>query len=217
MVKRRTSFFEKDWEPIIKDIIRKYPKNEMLKMIKELRYLTGMDIKEAKDVIDYYLNVIELEKRNKLAESEKSRPRMAYVASSSGAIQKSGHCFHENNGYFYYPEPENISKRTQMRQDVFNNPLYPLTWQIEIDEGIKKQAVELLEDWGLNLSEAINMFLKQIVLYEGIPFDIKYPKFKPEVIEAMQEAKRISRDPNIKGYTNVKQMFKEILEDETDC
>ena len=85
--------------------------------------------------------------------------------------------------------------------------------QIRIDEITKQQAVKLLEGLGLNLSDAVNMFLKQVVLQGGIPFDIKYPQFKPEVIEAMEEAKRISRDPNVKCYTDVKQMFKEILED----
>lgn len=89
--------------------------------------------------------------------------------------------------------------------------------QIRIDENTKKQAVELLEGLGLNLSDAINMFLRQVILRKGIPFDVAYPEntweFKPEVIEAMEEAKQISRDPNVKGYTDVKQMFREILED----
>lgn len=92
-----------------------------------------------------------------------------------------------------------------------------ISTQVRIDETTKKQAVELLEGLGLNLSDAINMFLKQVVLQNGIPFDVKYPKFKPEVIEAMEEAKQISHDPNVKGYTDVKQMFNEILEDETEC
>lgn len=81
--------------------------------------------------------------------------------------------------------------------------------QVRIDEATKKQAVELLEGLGLNLSDAINMFLKQVVLHDGIPFDVKYPRFKPEVIEAMEEAKRISRDPNTKRYGS----FSEALED----
>lgn len=51
---------------------------------------------------------------------------------------------------------------------------------------------------GINLSDAVNMFLKQVILRGGIPFEVKYPEFKPEVIEAMEEAKRISRDPNVK-------------------
>lgn len=88
--------------------------------------------------------------------------------------------------------------------------------QVRIDEVTKKQAIELLEGLGMSLSEAVNMFLKQVILHNGMPFDVKYPKFKPEVIEAMEEARRISRDPNVKAYTDVKQMFKEILEDGTE-
>ena len=63
----------------------------------------------------------------------------------------------------------------------------------------KKQAVEFLEGLGLSLSEAINMFLKQVILHDGIPFEVKYPKFKPEVID----------DPNTKKYGS----FSEALED----
>ena len=81
--------------------------------------------------------------------------------------------------------------------------------QIRIDEETKKQAVELLAGLGLSLSDAVNIFLKQILLRGGIPFDVKYPEYKPEVIEAMEEAKRISRDPNEKRYTS----FSEALED----
>lgn len=84
--------------------------------------------------------------------------------------------------------------------------------QIRIEENTKKQAVELLEGLGLNLSDAVNMFLKQVVLRGGIPFEIKYPEFKPEVIEAMEEAKKISRDPSTKHYSS----FKEALEDIED-
>ena len=81
--------------------------------------------------------------------------------------------------------------------------------QIRIDEETKKQAVELLAGLGLSLSDAVKIFLKQILLRGGIPFDVKYPEYKPEVIEAMEEAKRISRDPNEKRCTS----FSEALED----
>lgn len=82
--------------------------------------------------------------------------------------------------------------------------------QIRIEESTKKQAVELLEGLGLNLSDAVNMFLRQVILHNGIPFEVKYPEFKPEVIEAMEEAKQISRDPDVKGYTNVDELFEEL-------
>ena len=86
--------------------------------------------------------------------------------------------------------------------------------QIRIEENTKRQAVELLEGLGLNLSEAVNMFLRQVILRKGIPFEVAYPEdmweFKPEVLEAMEEAKRISREPNVKGYTDVDELFEEL-------
>lgn len=82
--------------------------------------------------------------------------------------------------------------------------------QISIDETTKEQAAEFLEGLGLDLSDAINMFLKQVILHDGIPFDVKYPKFRPEVIETMAEAKRISRDPDVKGYTDIEELFKDL-------
>lgn len=84
-----------------------------------------------------------------------------------------------------------------------------LPTQIRIEENTKKQAVELLEGLGLSLSDAVNMFLRQVILQNGIPFEVKYPEFKPEVVEAMVEAKKISRDPNTKLYSS----FSEALED----
>ena len=62
--------------------------------------------------------------------------------------------------------------------------------QIRIDEATKKQAVELLEGLGINLSDAINMFLKQVILRGGIPFEVRYPEYKSEVAKAMEEAKK---------------------------
>lgn len=81
--------------------------------------------------------------------------------------------------------------------------------QIRIEEETKKEATALLEGLGLNLSDAVNIFLKQVVLRGGIPFEVKYPRFKPEVIQAMREAEMISNDPNTKRYHS----FSEALED----
>ena len=86
--------------------------------------------------------------------------------------------------------------------------------QIRIEENTKRQAVELLEGLGLNLSDAVNMFLRQVILRKGIPFEVAYPEdvweFRPEVLEAMEEAKRISRETNVKGYTDVEELFEEL-------
>ena len=44
---------------------------------------------------------------------------------------------------------------------------------VRVDAGLKKSAEELFSDLGLNMSTAINIFLKAAVNYKGIPFEIK--------------------------------------------
>ena len=47
---------------------------------------------------------------------------------------------------------------------------------IRIDEQLKKQSSQVLEGLGISLSGAINIFLRQLILHDGIPFEIEYPK-----------------------------------------
>lgn len=55
----------------------------------------------------------------------------------------------------------------------------------------------------------MNIFLRQCVLRDSLPFAVEVPKYKPEVLAAMEEAKRISRDSETKKYSS----FSEALED----
>lgn len=84
-----------------------------------------------------------------------------------------------------------------------------VTASIRIDSETKKAATDLLNDLGLDLSSAVNIFLKQVVMQGGLPFQIKYPQYKPEVIEAMKEAKELSKNPDASKYNS----FAEALED----
>lgn len=82
--------------------------------------------------------------------------------------------------------------------------------QIRIDSGLKKEASELFSKLGLDMSSAVNIFLKQCVLREGIPFEVSMPKYKSEVIKAMEEAEKISSDPNAKTYNSFSQILKDL-------
>ena len=81
--------------------------------------------------------------------------------------------------------------------------------QVRIDENLKKQAVELFGQLGMDLSSAMNIFLRQCVLRGGLPFSVELPKYNAEVIDAMEEAKRISKDSETKRYKS----FSEALGD----
>ena len=43
--------------------------------------------------------------------------------------------------------------------------------QVRVDDDLKNQAAELLEKEGLDLSTAVRMFLKKVILHNGFPFD----------------------------------------------
>ena len=84
--------------------------------------------------------------------------------------------------------------------------------QVRIDSDIKAQAAALFEDLGIDMSSAVNMFLHQCVLRGGLPFAVEVPKYSEKTLAAIAEAKRISRDPDVKGYTDMDEL-KAALED----
>ena len=81
--------------------------------------------------------------------------------------------------------------------------------QIRIDESLKKQATELFSQLGIDMSSAMNIFLRQCVMRGGLPFEVTLPKYKQDVLDAMEEAKKLSKDPNTKRYAS----FSEAMED----
>ena len=48
-----------------------------------------------------------------------------------------------------------------------------------VEPAIKEQAEQVLSALGIPVANAINMFLHQVVLQKGIPFDVKIPGSMP--------------------------------------
>ena len=84
--------------------------------------------------------------------------------------------------------------------------------QIRIDADIKKQAMDLFQHLGLDMSSAVNLFLYQCVLRGGLPFSVELPYFNPKTLAAMEEAKQISQKPDIEGYTSMEALQKALEE-----
>ena len=74
--------------------------------------------------------------------------------------------------------------------------------QIRIDEDVKADAAELLKELGLDMSTAVNMFLRQLIMRNGLPFSVTAPRYKQEVLDAVEESKKLSRDPDTKRYSS---------------
>ena len=79
--------------------------------------------------------------------------------------------------------------------------------QIRIDSNVKQQATELFTSLGMDMSSAVNIFLRQCILRGGLPFSVELPKYNKETLDAMNEARRISKDPDVKGYTNMSDLI----------
>ena len=58
---------------------------------------------------------------------------------------------------------------------------------VRVEPEIKEQAENVLEQLGIPMSNAISVFLRQIVLHKGIPFEMKLPQAKPLSLGALSE------------------------------
>lgn len=85
---------------------------------------------------------------------------------------------------------------------------------ITIDADVKKQAQKLFADLGLDLSTAINIFLKKALAEQGIPFEVTREVPNAVTIAAMDEFDDMMRDPKAyKRYPNFKSAVSEVLKD----
>ena len=82
---------------------------------------------------------------------------------------------------------------------------------IRMDTELKKQADAMLADMGLNMTTAMNMFLRQVVRQGKIPFEIATDIPNAETLAAMKEV-----DDMINGkiptqkYTSTDELFKDL-------
>lgn len=82
------------------------------------------------------------------------------------------------------------------------------TLHIRVEPDVKNRAEETLNDLGLSITEAVNVFLNQVILHDGIPFKIEKPKYNKETIQAIEDVKN---GKNLsKTFDNVDEMFEEL-------
>ena len=58
-----------------------------------------------------------------------------------------------------------------------------------VEPKVKEQAEIVLDQLGIPMSNAIGMFLRQIIIHRGIPFEMKLPSKKPFVISEHSKEK----------------------------
>jgi len=58
---------------------------------------------------------------------------------------------------------------------------------IRVDEELKRKAESLFAELGLNMTTAMNIFLRYSVRYGGIPFDLRIEKPNAETLAAIDD------------------------------
>ena len=80
---------------------------------------------------------------------------------------------------------------------------------IRVNDEVKKEAESIFKSLGLNMSVAMNLFLKKCINENGMPFDLKIPN--KETIEAMEETNKIlNEDIKRKSYKNADELFEDL-------
>ncbi|MDR2162234.1 MAG: type II toxin-antitoxin system RelB/DinJ family antitoxin [Desulfovibrio sp.] len=82
---------------------------------------------------------------------------------------------------------------------------------IRIDPETKSGAERLFSTFGITVTDAVNIFLRQSLMVGGLPFEMKHPRFNAETEAAMREARDIAAGRiAAKGYSSAKELFAEL-------
>ena len=74
---------------------------------------------------------------------------------------------------------------------------------IRTDAEVKAAAEQLFDALGLNMSTAVNIFLRQAIRLGGLPFEVKLDIPNETTAAAIAEGRALMQDKNAKGYTNM--------------
>ena len=79
------------------------------------------------------------------------------------------------------------------------------TIQARIDPKTKREAANILRRLNISLSEAVAMYLRQIIFHRGIPFDLRLPN--KETLRALKE---LETGVGLKKFDSVDDLFEDL-------
>lgn len=84
--------------------------------------------------------------------------------------------------------------------------MVPTNLNIRTDKEIKEQAEAIFSELGLNMSTALNIFLRKTIKENGIPFDLKLNKLNKDTVMAIDEGRKILYDKNTESYSDIDEL-----------
>lgn len=77
---------------------------------------------------------------------------------------------------------------------------------IRTDKAIKDQAEAIFNELGLNMTTAVNMFLRTAIRENGIPFDLRLDVPNEVTASAIEEGRRLMADPSAPRYSSMDEL-----------
>lgn len=77
------------------------------------------------------------------------------------------------------------------------------SFSVRMDKQIKQESELLFQKLGMNLTTAINVFLRQAIRTGGLPFEVKVDQPNQETLLALLESEKISHDLPDRGFDDV--------------
>lgn len=77
---------------------------------------------------------------------------------------------------------------------------------IRTDKAIKDQAEAIFNELGLNMTTAVNMFLRTAIRENGIPFDLRLDVPNEATASAIEEGRKLMADPSAPRYSSMDEL-----------
>ena len=85
------------------------------------------------------------------------------------------------------------------------------TLNMRVDPSVKEEAERVYAQFGMNLTDAVNVFLHKSIMEGGLPFELRQPRFNTETEAAMREAREIAAGRgDASRYVSASQAFADV-------
>lgn len=85
---------------------------------------------------------------------------------------------------------------------------------IRMDSEVKDQAQALFAELGMDMTTAINVFLRQAIQHQGFPFDVTLRRPNRETLEAIEEVREMRKRPEkARSYGSFSELLEEVKAD----
>lgn len=82
---------------------------------------------------------------------------------------------------------------------------------IRTDKEIKDQAEKIFNELGLNMTTAVNIFLRTVIREHAIPFKLKLEVPNNTTVSAIEEGRKMMKNPSSPRYSSI-DALKEALD-----